>query len=438
MKSARERVLRPGVEWLLGDCRKRKADEIPAPIRKVLRFKRLPNSAVSQVIAVVDADESFRKVLGARVRETDVDRAGFLWLTRPRNWEADLATIVGAEERRADAFREIQVEHEAAKNVTTMRESLRDASERIDDLSAERKRLLADLERERSEKKALQGELTAAEAASMRARHGHKEAVRQLKTNEELLLRRNRDQEVLVARIRELEAADPQTPPFDRAAFDQTLAESERAVEAVRDAARPIEIALQPLLASISDLQSSLAALRGRTETDASPVAAAEPRDAAGASRPRPRTRETLKLPPGVLDDSLAAAEHLVAAPGAVLLVDGYNMTMNRWSDLSIATQRDRLLDLLHTLAARTTLEVEVVFDGDDTAGPAPAGRHRGVRVSFSPSGIEADDVIIERVRSLPSAVAVLVASDDRRVQTAIKASGANVLTAQQLFGVMR
>jgi len=397
----------------------------------VLRFKRLPNPAVAQVIAAVEGDESFRKVLAARVGDADVDRAGHLWLNRPRNWEAELGTIVAAEDRRADALREIQVEHEAVKNISTMRESLRDASARIEELTAERKRLQSELDKERSERKALQGELTAAEADSMRARNGHKEAVRQLKTTEELLLRRNRDQEALVARIGELEAGDPEAA-VDGDRIEAGLTEVERAAEAVRTAAQPIEAALGPLWESIDSLQQSLAALiepaTDTTEIPKPPVAA-----------PRKRSRETLKLPPGILDDSLEAAEHLVAAPGAVLLVDGYNMTMDRWARLSIEAQRERLVNQLNTLGARTTLTIEVVFDGDDDAAvPTPGGRNLGLRVSFSPSGIEADDVIIERVRSLPAEVGVLVASDDRRVQTAVKISGANVLTARQLFGVMR
>jgi len=444
VNSARERVLRPAAEWLLSDCRRRKAEEVPPSIRKVLRFKRLPNSAISQVVAAVDGDEPFRKLLAARVSEADVDRAGMLWLTRPRNWEADLATIIGVEERRADAFREIQVEQEAVKNLTTLRESLRDASARIDELTVERKRLAAELDKERTERKQLQGELTAAEATAMQARHGHKEAVRQLKTNEELLLRRNRDQELLVARIRELENANPQ-PTVDRRGFQQAVAESGRAADAVRTAVGPIEAALGPLRESLAALEVSISAL-AEPVADApavsarpvEPVVPSAARRAPGPARSRRTARETLKLPPGVLDDSSEAAEHLAAAPGAVLLIDGYNVTMHRWIDLPIATQRERLVDLLHTLAARTTLDIEVVFDGDDTAAPAPAGRNLGVRLRFSPSGVEADDVIIERVRSLPSERPVLVASDDRRVQTSVKVSGANVLTAAQLFGLLQ
>jgi len=47
-------------------------------------------------------------------------------------------------------------------------------------------------------------------------------------------------------------------------------------------------------------------------------------------------------LPPGIFDDSVEAAEHLVRVPGVVLLVDGYNVSQLGWADLPIAEQRQR------------------------------------------------------------------------------------------------
>ncbi len=100
----------------------------------------------------------------------------------------------------------------------------------------------------------------------------------------------------------------------------------------------------------------------------------------------RPPVPQPVPLPPGIFDDSVEAAEHLVRVQGMVLLVDGYNVSLLGWPDIPIAEQRLRLVDALAELAARSGAEVVVVFDGADSAYqsivPTTA---RPVRVQFSP-----------------------------------------------------
>ncbi|MDQ6725562.1 MAG: NYN domain-containing protein, partial [Actinomycetota bacterium] len=157
------------------------------------------------------------------------------------------------------------------------------------------------------------------------------------------------------------------------------------------------------------------------------------------ATRPRRPRRVPVPLPPGVLDDSVEAADHLVRVPGMTLLVDGYNASLSVWPELTIAEQRRRLVDALAELAARSGVDASVVFDGADTAWPAawPAGP-RQVKVSFSPADVEADDVILERVAALDPSRRVLVASSDRRVRDGAAALGANVISSAQLLGALR
>ncbi|MDP8938611.1 MAG: NYN domain-containing protein, partial [Actinomycetota bacterium] len=153
---------------------------------------------------------------------------------------------------------------------------------------------------------------------------------------------------------------------------------------------------------------------------------------------PPPRRRPA-PLPPGVLDDSAEAADHLVRVPGVVVLVDGYNVSQTGWPGLPIAEQRRRLVDALSELAARTGADVSVVFDGADTPWPAPvATTARAVKVSFSPVGVEADDVVLRRVAELPPWRSVVVASSDRRVQDGARESGANVVSSAQLLAALR
>ncbi|MGH9279700.1 MAG: NYN domain-containing protein, partial [Acidimicrobiales bacterium] len=157
--------------------------------------------------------------------------------------------------------------------------------------------------------------------------------------------------------------------------------------------------------------------------------AAAVPRQAA-----KP-VRRPVPLPPAVYDDSREAADHLVRVPAMMLVIDGYNVSQAGWPALPIAEQRNRLVDALGELAARTGADARVVFDGADVAMPGTVPTTpKAVRVTFSPPGVEADDVVVDLVSQLPVQRPVTVASSDRRVQRGARNAGANVISSQQLL----
>jgi predicted RNA-binding protein with PIN domain len=155
-----------------------------------------------------------------------------------------------------------------------------------------------------------------------------------------------------------------------------------------------------------------------------------------GALRSR---RQPLPLPPAVFEDSPEAAVHLVRT-GVLLLVDGYNVSLHAWPGVALAHQRHRLISALAELAARSGAAVRVIFDGDETQAfpPVPGAARAVVRVAFSAPGVDADEVIIEAVEHHPVGQAVVVATDDRRVQDEVRRRGANVLTTPQLLGLLR
>ena len=133
--------------------------------------------------------------------------------------------------------------------------------------------------------------------------------------------------------------------------------------------------------------------------------------------------RTPVALPGGVLDDSVAAAEHLLRTPNAVLVVDGYNVTMTGWPELAAAEQRRRLVALLADLAARTSTRVEVVFDGAEVDGGAiavPAPARQCVLVA-----------------QLPASRPVIVVSSDNRVREGARRGGANLLYSRQLLDTL-
>jgi len=147
----------------------------------------------------------------------------------------------------------------------------------------------------------------------------------------------------------------------------------------------------------------------------------------------RPPRRRPAPVPPPLLDESPAAAAHLLRLPGAYVLVDGYNVSMTAWGSVPVAEQRDRLVDLLDELHARIGVTPVVVFDGV-AAGGAAAPVGRSVRVRFTDEGVEADDVVIAMVDEVPIDRPVVVVSSDGRVREGAQRRGANVVGAAQFL----
>ena len=124
-----------------------------------------------------------------------------------------------------------------------------------------------------------------------------------------------------------------------------------------------------------------------------------------------------------------------IGLPAAHLIVDGYNVSKTGYPELTLAAQRDRLVRSLAALAARTSAEVTVVFDGAAVAVPAPPAR--GIRVLFSPPEIIADDVIRDLARAEPSGRVVVVVSSDREVAEGVRRLGARTAGSPVLLGLL-
>jgi predicted RNA-binding protein with PIN domain len=155
------------------------------------------------------------------------------------------------------------------------------------------------------------------------------------------------------------------------------------------------------------------------------------------ATTRRGRRRASVPVPPGMLDDSVEAAEAMVRTPGLAIVVDGYNVTMQGWPEMSLAQQRDRLCSALNELQLRVRCQVTVVFDGADVDGGRPV-RYPGLRVIFSAADEEADAVVVRQVAARPLDVPVLVASSDTWVREHSEAEGARVMASATLLKVLR
>ncbi len=423
----------------------------PTALRPFLGFARLSPAALSAIARVVDQDDDFRARVAASVDEDAVGRGAWLWLTRPDGWQDDLAAIEAEDrERRASRAaeqREASDERSAARRLAATQAALTRAETVGEERRLELDRLQLELDdvrraRTAADARAAELEATVADLEAARAT-----AVRNLKEVEGRLVGRATELKAARARLRELEADAPgpgpetrrqEVAPAQAGDAGATVPGPDLAAVA-RELARAAEGA-----AGLADGLAGLAAALEDRQAEAPPSPLVPeptgpgPAGAEAAARPTPRT--PVALPGGLLDDSVAAAEHLLRTPDAVLVVDGYNVTMTGWPGLGAAEQRRRLVALLSDLAARTCTRVELVFDGaevDRGAVTVPAPARRWVRVRFSPPGIEADDVVLDLVAQLPAGRPVIVVSSDNRVREGARRGGANLLYSRQLLDTL-
>ena len=97
LTAALDKLLRPALEAAVAVARAGEEDTpvVPAPpsLRPFLHFAKLRGQAVVAARKAVDGDDDFRARVAEAVDEEEVGRAGWLWLTRPEGWEAELEAL---------------------------------------------------------------------------------------------------------------------------------------------------------------------------------------------------------------------------------------------------------------------------------------------------------------------------------------------------------
>ena len=495
---AAENLLRPALEAAVAVARAGEdatpIEPPPPALRPFLHFAKLPRPALVAARRVLDSDDEFRSRVLDTVTEGDVGRSGWLFLTRPEGWEKELAELVGeatdAEAREAGR----RAEGDARKRLAGAETARRRAEEAAAGAEAEAARAAAALADERQARRAavdqaakLEARLAQVTIERDRARASAIEAagtaatarqeLDELRTalaqaQEELArmearqmeARQREARQVELARVqlaqmqaaRALEAlaepdpadSEPLSPALDVAGAAAALIDAARAAAALADGLASVATSLQPAVAPAAPTPPAAArAVPGAVAgTGVVPARVSPSGAASGGESPDGRRRARggpkplpVPLPPGIFDDSVEAADHLVRVPGVAVLVDGYNVSKLGWPDQPIAEQRRRLVDALSEMSARTGAEVAVVFDGADTVwSPQVPSTGRRVRVLFSPPGVEADDVVIARAAELRPFRPVVVASSDNRVRAGSSGAGANVISSPQLLAVVR
>jgi predicted RNA-binding protein with PIN domain len=420
-----------------------------------LRFARLPTPALEVARRVLDADSAFRQRVTEATSEAEVGRAAWLWLSRPEGWEQELDALRREVQEREVEAREARAEHDARRRLARAEDAARRADATIAERDRELAELKADLAAARRAREIAEAELERLRASVDVLRDDRNQAMRIRKNAESELANRTADlrharhqlrmteqelEQALVAGARGVAEAAPEavvapttaapTPALAAQALDRAALGA--AVAAASDAAAALALALETSSALLAGSEREL----GPTTTSASPAPPVTGFGLAASQAVLARTPPP--LPPGVLDDSVEACEYLVRRPGAVLLVDGYNVSQTAWPAAPAAEQRARLVGALTGLQARSGAVIEVVFDGSTEQWPVAPATRTPVRVRFSPPDVEADDVILALVDEQPADRPVVVASSDRRIQDGARDRGARAVSSRQLLGTLR
>lgn len=214
--------------------------------------------------------------------------------------------------------------------------------------------------------------------------------------------------------------------------------EQPRAVERERRRSERRIAELEAELQSVRRREESRREQRAREERAREAAAQRAREDAETAERRRRQPTGRVRpgrptaLPKGIAPGTREEAEALLG-PGRLVLVDGYNLTLSRGSQLSLEEQREWLIRVLAGLASRRRVRPQVVFDGRGGGGGGrPADTARGVSVVFTPTGVSADDEIVLAVAATDEPVVVV--TDDRELRDRVRPHGADLLRAEQFL----
>lgn len=191
----------------------------------------------------------------------------------------------------------------------------------------------------------------------------------------------------------------------ERRRADNAAAEVAAARQAAREARQADEVRLALL---VDTLGAAVAGLRRELALGG------------GGPRPGDLVAGAQQGRGGAAIDSISGLDSLLSVPTLHLVVDGYNVSKTAYPELPLADQRTRLVGQLAALAARTSVEITVVFDGAGVV-VAPMRGSRGLRVLFSDPGVLADDVIRALVAAEPQGRPVAVATSDRAVVASVR-----------------
>lgn len=410
----------------------------------ILGFASLPERALGIVRDALDGDAGFRSRVVEQADVEALDEGSRLFLTRPDGWADVLCVLVEEASRRAEV-------DDMAARLADADDARRALSEQRDRFHSERDDLAASLaelrgrEAEQQEQlDATQLQLAEALATIDRLTEERGEAVRQLKVQEGLAerrLQRQRELEQALELARDVGDGSPQGDSDQLSVLHIDHVELQRMTDSIAE----VEARASELAEAARGLAGHVESLAAGLEQSDDVATDGEP-DGGGTGGPLSvgrrevvaRRRRPVRLGRGLTVDSVEGLDALLARPGIVVMLDGYNVSMKGWPNLELWQQRESLVGVVGALAALGGATWHIVFDGDDDGARPAVSVPLAVRVHFTPAEMEADDRLLEFVDQAPEEASVVVVSSDRRVRDGARDRGANVVSSETLLSLAR
>jgi predicted RNA-binding protein with PIN domain len=212
---------------------------------------------------------------------------------------------------------------------------------------------------------------------------------------------------------------------------DRVLRRADRELASVRDERDRTRAELKAARKEVAELKARLADLER-------PAAKAPAPHTRRADEP-PEQRTPLPVPKGLLEEDPQTLDRWLDEAHVSLLIDGYNVSKSEsgFGDLSLASQRTRLVDEVERLSRRRGVPATIVFDGAQMPPGTARLSRRHVGVEYSKPPESADDHLVAVLQAMPN-WPVIVVSNDRGLRERLESLGATCARSEQLLGLMR
>ena len=415
------------------DARDPLAAEPPRILRPMLGFAHLPEPALERVREALD-DDAFRLRVAEKVDTSALSEGSRLLLERPDGWADALDVLIEESVGNADSETHSERVAELTARAEEAEAAVAGHVRRHSELSRRLEEAEAQLQDREGSIAALRTRVSELEADLEGRRADHAETIRQLTEAKGLAERRLSElRELRASAAEQKHTVESQQTPGDT---QRGAPERARLAGSLAEAARTVG----ELRTLLGDLGQELGIdVVEPTDAPRGSGPGARRRATGSRSAPGPGSRRRAPGPGrGLVLDSPEGLSEMLNRAGLLVLVDGYNVSMEGWPAQNIADQRRSLISVLGHLQTRSAAEIQVVFDGAFAGERPVVDAPLPVRVHFTQAGLEADDRLLEFVESAAPDLGILVVSSDRRVRDGARDRGAGVVSSRTLLALRR
>lgn len=460
-------LLLPAIEAAFNVIKKQETNEIPSTLRRISNFdaKTLHHSTARvQIISSLNADPGFRSLVDeeffSRVEASvalnswnlndavsiiddfssrnDLPLiASMLWLRRPMGSEFGLGMIMAysAISISETDKRESKLAQDSQLNNIT--KSLEIEKDRANLATGEASRIEEELRNERRNRRvkeqrfesniaSLEKHISQSDSIMERMKEDEKRISvrleREASRAKEIEVRLRLAEQVSNEKANKIKALQQQLASALSSEIELGYEDLQNLIKAQNDA----EVISRSLLSIMNKTRNILA-----KTTDDKSSSESKPITSRDIKKPNDNSnvRKAVSVPKGLTIESSRALEEIFKQDKLILLIDGYNVSLNSFQNLSLEMQRDRTISCAANIESRFSTNCAVIFDGQSST--TRASIRAKVHVVYSPEGTTADDVIIERIMVTPKDRPILLVTNDNNLKSRAKGLGCETLSTQ-------